>query len=461
MNPAVMIDSFENKCYLSQEIVSVISPFVRLTMRPHLQQVLSPACLAVLLAIPSFAQQPQTISLSCSTTTVGRIPINDLAIGLYQGYQGGLYPGGINQPPSSHLSDGLTMAAQVVPLNATGAVDIVNGRIVLLSIGMSNTTQEFSTFKSMAETSSVKNLRLIIVDGAQGGQTAAMIANPSANFWTVVNQRLSTAGVTPQQVQIAWVKEADAGPTAVFPRHAQVLDSEFVLISRNLKTFYPNIRIAYWSSRIYAGYATSNLNPEPFAYESGFAVKWTITRQINGDTALTYSGANPRSPWLAWGPYLWADGLTPRSDGLIWICDDFVTSDRTHPSTSGRLKVAQLLMNFFTTDSTAKGWFTRSSATNVDPNPIAGTPYQFSLDQNYPNPFNPSTKIGFRISEYGLVTLKVFDLLGSETATLVSEILPPGTYERTFNGANLPSGMYLYRLHAGSHTQTRKFLLLK
>jgi hypothetical protein len=327
---------------------------------------------------------------------VGRIPINDLGIGTYQGYQGGLYPGGINQAPTIHLSGGLAMAAQVVPRNATGSIDLVNGKIVLLSIGMSNATQEFSTFKPIADTSSFKNPKLIIVDGAQGGQTAAIIANPTAAFWSVVDQRLTASGVTRQQVQVAWVKEADANPTAAFPRHAQVLDSESVLIARILKMNYPNIKLAYWSSRTYGGYATSSLNPEPYAYESGFAVKWTITRQINGDTALSYTGPNARAPWLGWGAYLWADGLVPRSDGLIWICDDFVTSDRTHPSTSGRLKVAQLLLNFFKTDTTAKGWFTRGT-TSVDPNLESQIPNRFSLEQNYPTRSTQALQSSFKL----------------------------------------------------------------
>ncbi|MEK6570938.1 MAG: hypothetical protein AABZ61_06180, partial [Bacteroidota bacterium] len=303
-------------------------------------------------------------------------------------------------PPDAHWLLKLFRATQAVALTSSTA------KLCCSPLAWSNATQEFSVFKSIADTTSSKNPKLVIVDGAQGGQTAAIISNPSANFWTVIDQRLTTAGVTRQQVQAAWVKEANAGPTESFPRHAQILDSQFVLISRILKSRYPNIMLAYWSSRTYGGYATTNLNPEPYAYESGFAVKWTITRQINGDTALTYSGQNARAPWLSWGAYLWADGLVPRSDGLTWICDDFVTSDRTHPSASGRLKVAQMLLNFFKTDTTTKGWFLRPQATSVqNPNPNTQSPSRFSLEQNYPNPFNPSTKVGFQIADYGLVTL--------------------------------------------------------
>jgi hypothetical protein len=95
-------------------------------------------------------------------------------------------------------------------------------------------------------------------------------------------------------------------------------------------------------------------------------------------------------------------------------------------------------------------------------------PGSFVLEQNYPNPFNPSTNIGFRlpagqagIADYGLVSLKVFDLLGREVATLVNEVRTPGVYRATFDAQNLSSGLYFYRLRAGSFTSTKKFVVLK
>jgi hypothetical protein len=108
------------------------------------------------------------------------------------------------------------------------------------------------------------------------------------------------------------------------------------------------------SSRIYAGYATSTLNPEPYAYQSAFAVRWTIEQQLNG--GLPFAGSGRGAPWIAWGPYLWADGLTPRSDGLTWSCSDFA-NDGTHPGTTGRQKVAARLLDFVHTDPTAREWY--------------------------------------------------------------------------------------------------------
>jgi len=87
--------------------------------------------------------------------------------------------------------------------------------------------------------------------------------------------------------------------------------------------------------------------------------------------------------------------------------------------------------------------------------------YKWRLDQNYPNPFNPSTKIKFTISDLRFTILKVYDVLGNEVATLVNKIKEPGYYEVNFNASNLASGVYFYRLVAGSFVSTRKMLLLK
>jgi len=86
---------------------------------------------------------------------------------------------------------------------------------------------------------------------------------------------------------------------------------------------------------------------------------------------------------------------------------------------------------------------------------------EFALHQNYPNPFNPSTKISYQIPNSGNVTLKVFDLLGNEVATVVDEFKTVGSYKVDFNASTLPSGAYFYRLKSGSLIQTKKMLLIK
>jgi hypothetical protein len=88
-------------------------------------------------------------------------------------------------------------------------------------------------------------------------------------------------------------------------------------------------------------------------------------------------------------------------------------------------------------------------------------PTQFSLSQNYPNPMNPSTTISFSLPSQSFVSLKIYDVLGREVATIVSEELPAGTYSRQWNAGKMSSGVYFYRLQAGSFTQTKRLVLLK
>jgi len=88
-------------------------------------------------------------------------------------------------------------------------------------------------------------------------------------------------------------------------------------------------------------------------------------------------------------------------------------------------------------------------------------PQQLLLEQNYPNPFNPSTQLEFGISDLGFVSLRVYDALGKEVVVLVNENLSPGFYEAVFDGSNYPSGIYYYKLEAGSFSKVRKMIMLK
>ena len=85
----------------------------------------------------------------------------------------------------------------------------------------------------------------------------------------------------------------------------------------------------------------------------------------------------------------------------------------------------------------------------------------FTLDQNYPNPFNPSTQIRFSVQRSGIVSLRVFDILGKEVVTLVNENLNVGSYETDFNATGLASGAYFYRLQSSGFVETKRMVLLR
>jgi hypothetical protein len=90
-----------------------------------------------------------------------------------------------------------------------------------------------------------------------------------------------------------------------------------------------------------------------------------------------------------------------------------------------------------------------------------GVPKKYMLEQNYPNPFNPSTTITFSIPSKSFVTLKVFDILGREVVSIVSEEMSAGIYSKQWNAANVSSGIYFYRLQVGTFSDTKKLVLIK
>ncbi len=296
----------------------------------------------------------------CSQSSTGAIPIPDLGEARYQGEQGGLYPGGSNTVPPDHEASGLLAASEIEPLDAQGNPD-PDGAIVVVSLGVSNTWREFQDFMTIAENKMAPAVTL--VNGAQAGEPISRWVDPAGATWDGVDAALGEAGVSGDQVQAAWVKVPERIGTwdelEPFPVDAQTYQEDLVEVLRNAKDRYPNLHIAYLSSRIYGGYSTNaKPSPEPLAYENGFGVKWTIEQQINGATELNHDPerGSVEAPWIAWGPYLWADGTTPRSDGLTWECSD-MRRDGTHPAESGIRKVGVMLAEFFLSSPTAVPWF--------------------------------------------------------------------------------------------------------
>jgi len=349
------------------------------------------------------------------------IPIMDMTSLQYLGFQGGLYENSSDTVPADHAAAGLSAAASIRPLDQNGSPSS-NGAVVFLSIGMSNATIEFSAFQTQAAANpNVNHTTLAMENGAYGGVTACpwtvaqglptptpcpgLTGVPAENQYDRVRDTvLATATAAPsappgcgsasnpclteKQVQVVWIKNANPSPALngqgslsastvcandILTIEACNYESQLGQTIRAAKSRYPNLKQVFLSTRIYAGYALVPLNPEPYAYEYGFSAKWLIQAQIDqirnstvnpvaGD--LNYS--NGHAAWTAWGPYLWADGASPRSDGMYWCggqssapCngEDDYQSDFTHPNAQfGTPKVVNLLMKFFL-NSSYTPWF--------------------------------------------------------------------------------------------------------
>ena len=325
-------------------------------------------------------------------------PLMDLGTGTYLSFEGGLYENGTDQIPADHLSDGLGFVTDVQPRDTNGNPS-PTGKFVFLSIGMSNANDEFQAFLLQAKKdSSVNTATQVIANGAAGSMQACAWVQPYGSppcasvplpnqYDRIRDHILAAVGLTEAQVEVVWIEDCDRdpGPTNYPPlcdptvegctnttqTEAIRYEQETGQILRAAKTRWPNLTLAFISSRIYGGYSATTVSPEPYAYEYGFSGKWAIQAQITqirtgtvdviaGD--LSYGVA----PWVAWSAYTWAAGPIPRSDGLIW-CDgqtnapcngeiDF-ENDGMHADTTGQMKVGTMLMNFFTSSQVTTPWF--------------------------------------------------------------------------------------------------------
>jgi len=336
-------------------------------------------------------------------------PINDLGTGTYLSFEGGLYENGTNVVPADHDADGLMFTSLIQPLDVNGNPSST-GKIVITSMGMSNAHIEFGSLGAIANHSKLVNRANVAVwNGAASNQvacywfpaTGSPACSPTTqNEYDRINAGLTNARLSNLQVQAIWVDNANGrthpqnrgcqpqgtlcnslcDPTidgcvnSVNTTNALNEEQEFAEALRAAKTRFPNLQEAFFSARVFGGYAPggeTDVDPEPFAYETAFAVQSLIEAQINqirtgvvdpvaGD--LSYGSA----PWIAWGPYFWADGPIPRSDGLVW-CDgqigapcngelDFSPAG-LHLNNTGATKSANLLLNFFTTSTYTAPWF--------------------------------------------------------------------------------------------------------
>ena len=307
--------------------------------------------------------------------TSSLVPLNDLGTAPYKlGLYGGLYENGSNVMAADHFAHGIAAASKIQPLDADGNPS-PDGKIVFLAIGFGETARIMQSFLGItANDRRVDHDKLVMLNAARDGANFrfwAEIPDGTPQYGTVNVDTLMPAGVTPQQVQVAWV-EIDNAPAFIplgsADGDAYYLKSYIAESLREMKRQYPNLRIAYLSSRAYTGYSTTGRSHEPYAYESVFSNRWIIFGQMEQErmdvpqmywdtrTGFIDDTRQAVAPWVAWGPYLWANGATPRADGLAWLRGDFEADGETL-SPSGAVKGAKLLFDFLLHEPTAKGWF--------------------------------------------------------------------------------------------------------
>ncbi len=197
-------------------------------------------------------------------------------------------------------------------------------------------------------------------------------------------------------------------------------------------------------------------NPSSFNYSSSPA---DSLRQFSQKILLTWSRASdPQGHPLTYINHFWGPGV----DTLFSVIDTSVTVNARNIQPLRSYMLTGCVTNGFDTTASSNSiiYLTASVLTEAR-EPTLPRPESFALNQNYPNPFNPSTTIGFDIPTPLHVTLALFDMLGRQIQTLVNDQRSPGHYEVTFNGSRLASGVYFYKLMAGTFISTRELMLLK
>lgn len=271
--------------------------------------------------------------------------------------------------PRDHAADGLLSRSSISRLDVNGR-ETIGGRIVLLSIGGANATEEWCSESSAPPCNplsfygraiadpSVNHEAVVIVNGARAGKSALdWVARTSTEYDRIRDTRLAPLGLSEKQVQVVWLQITDSAPTVSLPAReadAYLLRDRLGAVLLALKARYPNLRLVFVSSRMYGGYSQNPFLSEPYSYETGFAVKWLIESHITDKHSLNDTGGI--TPWVDWGPYFWTNGAKPRSDGLAWTQEDF-KSDGANLSESGQSKAGQLLLDFFKRSELTSCWF--------------------------------------------------------------------------------------------------------
>lgn len=240
-----------------------------------------------------------------------------------------LFPGIMAPMPADHEAKGVELGKQVVK---------VNGKLVVGFSGMSNLNQEIRAFTRLMREEAIRGI--IWFNAGRGNWPLDEMVRQADAYWLWVKQLRERRNITPEQVQVWFVKNSVRHGTTV-PGYKWLLEQHIERTVREL----PHLKQIFITSAVYSGYAgPGSPRTEPGAYLEGVAVNEYIQEHYN------------TSPWTAWGSYLWADGMTPRGDGLIWQCSDFELKDGVHPDVQAEKKVAEMLYRFMK-NSPACSWF--------------------------------------------------------------------------------------------------------
>lgn len=290
------------------------------------------------------------------------IPINEMGTQTYLGYQGGFYPNGSTVPQGQYAADLDSINKTIWGLDTLGIRKNKAGTIVVGGVGACLAGAPVNGLRRRKNNpNTVHNINFVNFEF--GGASFEHLADPNSTYWEHVDLKMSSQNTTYKQVQILWMTTDDSSGITEWPTRPLIAKESIKAAARTLKIKFPNLKILYMVGRPYTWdlgkdskiQNKRSMNPAP--YHQGWAEKWAIEDQINGDPGVAYKGPNAVAPIITWGEYEWTHAKAPNADGFYWLPSD--TRDGLHPTDVGKDKIAQYFWNFLYTDPYASQWFLR------------------------------------------------------------------------------------------------------
>ncbi|CAN5215306.1 hypothetical protein BH11BAC6_BH11BAC6_09420 [soil metagenome] len=289
-----------------------------------------------------------------------KIPLTDLGTGTYFGYAGGLYPNGENEPSGDYAQDLFEFSSAIVPLDGNGNYAPTTGKIGFISIGASTCSIMMNNLRKKIKQSPLTNPRLLMANCTGGGESVQEINDTISNaYWRTVDRKLGQNSLLAKQVEVVYMETDDSIRNMIFPARPINTKNQYAVTMQLLLKKFQNLKVVYLIGRTTTFLASGKKpqNREPGPYYNGWACKFLIEDQINGNIATAYKGPDAVSPMITWGWYEWSVGYQPRNDGFVWTRE--LTSDGLHANDQGADILSTNFFNFLLNDPFANIWFAK------------------------------------------------------------------------------------------------------
>jgi hypothetical protein len=420
-----------------------------------------------------FCSKINLAQLQCDNDTSYLKSLIDLQFGTYLGFQGGLYPDGYNTMPYPHFAAGMNISRQVLPLDTLGNLDLLDGKAGLICLGASTAGNAFNHFKSVAEADPMVNPCLRFVNAALGAKGLEIMLDTVVNSWywdDNVMVDIEDANISRYQVQVIWIMVTSRVDTLMlWPYQPRQVADKFEALMPILLAKFPNLKQVYASGFGYGGYADPtkefyDMIVEPASYWNNWSIKFLVERQIDGDPDLKYTSPDRKSPWIGWGPHIWADGIRKNVvDGLYWYCavDYKPDGGGYHLSNEGKDKAGELIYNFFKNSTVAADWFRYNTRwVSCDPD-FRTTGLEVKKNPEikiFPNPNNGDGYIEINEISPGDLHIQIVNAVG-EVVYQRSALATENYYLQELHLGTLPAGIYNLTINSEDSESSVSFLI--